>query len=249
VNGLIWGLVGFAAGAAAVFLLLRRRPALEPVRAADTPQENAPALSVVEGEGDALPDRPIAAAPPAPHLLTLIVQALREPLRELKRAQAPEEAIAKLERVAWQARMLVARPRAMRALPTSPLSLLQEAAEQVPLLRDGRVGASWSVLNRQPAHVDPERMRAVFRELLATGSAEAGERGRMGIRILPGSEPGYPVQIEIEIGRRGTEVEPLALLVARHIVETQDGRLDVDGAVTRIHLRSAPAAEPVASVA
>jgi hypothetical protein len=245
VSGLIFGLVGFAAGAGVVYLALWRRPAGEGAAAPQVSDEVAPALSVVEAPAEAQQGDPTA---PAPHLLTLIGQALREPLRDLKRADAPTEAIAKLERVAWQARMLVARPRPMRALPSSPLSLLQEAAEQVPLLRDGKVGASWSVLNRQPAHVDPERMRAVFRELLTTGSAEAGERGRVGIRILQGIETGYPVQIEIEIGRRGTEVEPLALIVARHIVETQGGRLDVDGAVTRIHLRSAPA-EPIASVA
>ena len=71
----------------------------------------------------------------------------------------------------------------------------------------------------------------------------------MGIRILQGVEPGYPVQIEIEIGRRGTEVEPLALLVARHIVETQGGRLDVDGNMTRVYLRNAGPEEKIASVA
>jgi len=247
VSGWIWGLLGFAAGAVMAFAALRQRGAAALSQRAAA-EEVPPALSVVEplAGNAAVAGQDVSA--PAPHLLTLIGQALREPLRELKRADAPAEAIAKLERIAWQARMLVARPRPMRALPSSPLSLLQEAAEQVPLLRDGKVGASWSVLNRQPAHVDPERMRAVFRELLTTGSAEAGERGRVGIRILQGSEPGYPVQIEIEIGRRGTEVDPLALVVARHIVENQGGRLDVDGAVTRIHLRSAPA-EPVASVA
>jgi hypothetical protein len=248
VNELIWGLLGFAAGVAVGFFLLRRRQAAQAVSTRPAPGVAAPALAVVETEAEEPSARESGAAPVPPHLLALIGQALREPLRELKRAGAPGEVVAKLERVAWQARMLVSRPRPMRALPSSPLALLQEAAEQVPLLRDGRVGASWSVLNRQPAHVDPERMRAVFRELLATGSAEAGERGRMGIRILPGGEPGFPVQIEIEIGRRGTEVEPLALLVARHIVQSQGGRLEVDGAVTRIHLRSAPA-EPVASVA
>jgi len=245
VSELIVGLSGFAVGALAVFLLSRRNPRAQAVAVVAEPIQ-APALTVVEPVTDG--GVPEVGAPP-PHLLTLIGQALREPVRDLKRADAPGEAIAKLERVAWQARMLVAPPRPMRALPSSPMALLQEAAEQVPLLRDGKVGASWSVLNRQPAHVDPERMRAVFRELLTTGSAEAGERGRVGIRILQGAEPGYPVQIEIEIGRRGTEVDPLALIVARHIVETQGGRLDVDGAVTRIHLRSAPAAEPIASVA
>jgi hypothetical protein len=247
VSGVIWALIGFAAGAGAAWLALQRGRA--PARAPTHSVAEEAALAAVPPAEEAVPERKLQAVDSAPpHLLSLLGQALREPLRELKRAEAPVEVIAKLERVAWQARMLVARPRPMRSLPSSPLALLQEAAEQVPLLRDGKVGASWSVLNRQPAHVDPERMRAVFRELLTTGSAEAGERGRMGIRILPGSEPGYPVVIEIEIGRRGTEVEPLSLLVSRHIVETQGGRLEVDGAITRIHLRSAPA-EPVSSVA
>ncbi len=88
---------------------------------------------------------------PAPHLLSLFAEALREPLRQLRREPArAAEAVERLERIVWQARMLVSRPRPMQATATSPIALLQEAAEEVPLLRDGIVTASWSLLNRQP---------------------------------------------------------------------------------------------------
>ncbi|MCP4007144.1 MAG: hypothetical protein GY725_23425 [bacterium] len=184
-----------------------------------------------------------------PHLITLLGQAIRGSLRQLRRCDGfSPEALAPLERIVWQTRMLVSRPRPMQAKPTSPISLLQEAAEEVPQLRDGIVGASWSLLNRQPAHVDPERMRAAFRELLVSGAEIAGKNGRMGIKILQGSEPGFPVRIEIEIGRRGTEPDPLTMLVTRHLIEAQGGRLEVDGNVTRILLRNA-APEVESSVA
>jgi hypothetical protein len=231
----LWAAIAFACGAAVgAWRASRNRPAavepLEP-RAVCDPTGVAPA------------------PPPAPpHLIGLITQALREPLRELRRSGLAPEVQARLERLSWQMRMLLAPARPMRSVPASPLSLLQEAAAEVPLLRDGRVTASWSVLTRQPAHVDPERMRAVFRELLASGAELAGDRGRMGIKILPGSQPGYPVQIEIEIGRRNSEADALSMLVARHVVEAQGGRLEADGSVTRIRLRhSAP--EPATSVA
>jgi hypothetical protein len=137
----------------------------------------------------------------------------------------------------------------MRAAPTSPISLLQEAAEQIPLLRDGSVGASWSLLNRQPVHVDPERMRAAFRALLESGAELAGDGGRIGIKILRGEAQGFPVQIEIEIGRRGTELDPLSLLVTRHLIE-RSGRPHRARRQRHAHLlRSAAAEEPVASVA
>jgi hypothetical protein len=186
----------------------------------------------------------------APHLIALVGDAIREPLRLLRRAtDPPAEAIARLERIAWQTRMLVSRPRPMRAAPTSPVSLLQEVAEQIPLLRDGSVGASWSLLNRQPVHVDSERIRGAFRALLESGSELAGPGGRVGIKILQGKVSGFPVQIEIEIGRRGVELDPLVLLVTRHLIESQGGRLEVDGNVTRILLRSNAADPAVASVA
>src|SRR5262245_61871551 len=131
-----------------------------PRRASALPDDDA------AGEREALPEakplvavREVAASEPAerpvaPHLIALIAEAIREPLRQLRRSpETSPDAVARLERLAWQTRMLVARPRPMRAAPVSPIALLQEAAEQIPLLRDGSVGASWSLLNRQPVHV------------------------------------------------------------------------------------------------
>ncbi len=239
---LFWVLTGFAAGAAAaLFAASRRTPAPPPERPLEL------LAAPVERAGEpAGTETPGADAPP--HLLALFATALRGPLRELRRLPAAGEPLARLEQLAWQLRMLTSRPRPMKAQPVSPLALLQEAAEEVPQLREGKVGASWSILNRQPAHIDPERMRGAFRELLASGAELAGAEGRMGIRILQGSDEGYPVEIEIEIGRRGSEPDSLSLLVARHIVEGQGGRLDIDGGITRIRLRNA-APEPATSVA
>jgi hypothetical protein len=243
--------LGFGAGALGAWLVLRtRRPAaIAPV--ASEPElavEPKPLVAVRERVDDTAPARAVGAAPP--HLLTLIADAMRDPLQKLRRSQeVPRDALELLERIAWQTRMLVSRPRPMRAAPTSPIALLQEAAEQIPLLRDGSVGASWSLLNRQPVHVDADRMRAAFRCLLLAGAELAGEGGRLGIKIQPGGAAGFPVQIEMEIGRRGTELDPFSLLVARHLIEGQGGRIDLDGNVTRILLRSAAAEEPVASVA
>jgi hypothetical protein len=104
-------------------------------------------------------------------------------------------------------------------------------------------------LNRQPVHVDADRVRAAFRCLLLAGAELAGEGGRLGIKILQGGASGFPVQIEMEIGRRGTELDPFSLLVTRHLIEGQGGRIEIDGNVTRILLRSAAAEEPPASVA
>ncbi len=177
---------------------------------------------------------------PAPHLLSLFAEALREPLRQLRREPArAAEAVERLERIVWQARMLVSRPRPMQATATSPIALLQEAAEEVPLLRDGIVTASWSLLNRQPIELDPERTRGAFRELLAAGAEAASEGGRLGIKILQGQDSGFPVRIEVEIGRRGTETDSLSFLVARHLLESQGAQLEVDGNLTRIQLRNA----------
>ena len=177
---------------------------------------------------------------PAPHLLSLFAEALREPLRQLRREPArAAEVVERLERIVWQARMLVSRPRPMQATATSPIALLQEAAEEVPLLRDGIVTASWSLLNRQPIELDPERTRGAFRELLAAGAEAASEGGRLGIKILQGQDSGFPVRIEVEIGRRGTETDSLSFLVARHLLESQGAQLEVDGNLTRIQLRNA----------
>jgi hypothetical protein len=239
-------LLGFALGFGCAAVAFRRRSAApaEPIAAAAEPE-----VKVLTPVREPAPHEPEDRAA-APHLITLVGEAIREPLRLLRRAsEPPAEAIARLERIAWQTRMLVSRPRPMRAAPTSPVSLLQEAAEQIPLLRDGSVGASWSLLNRQPVYVDSERIRGAFQALLESGSELAGPGGRVGIKILQGKVPGFPVQIEIEIGQRGVELDPLGVIVTRHLVEGQGGRVEVDGNVTRILLRSAAADPAVASVA
>jgi hypothetical protein len=239
-------MLAFALGFGASALRLRRvrRAAVEPV-ATEAPPEAKALTPVRDASAEDIAERVAA-----PHLIALIGDAIREPLRLLRRASdTPSEAIARLERIAWQTRMLVSRPRPMRAAPTSPVALLQEAAEQIPLLRDGSVGASWSLLNRQPVYVDSDRIRGAFRGLLESGAELAGPGGRVGIKILHGKLAGFPVQIEIEIGRRGTELDPLVLLVTRHLIESQGGRLELDGNVTRILLRNAAADPAVASVA
>jgi hypothetical protein len=174
------------------------------------------------------------------HVLTLFAHALREPLRALRRSEAPPELILSVERVAWQARMLNAAPRPMKAKPSSPIGLLQEAAEQVEWLRLGKVAVSWGLMTRQPVHVDPERARGAFRELLQAGAEATGEGGRLAIRIHEGEIEGYPVQIEIEIGRRGAEPDPLPARVARHLLESQGARVEIDATLTRISLRAQP---------
>ena len=246
--GLLFGLLGFVAGGGFAWLVLRRRRPPAPEAALverEVIAKRKPLTPVRETElaRDATRDAP-------PYLIALIAEAMREPLRQLRRGgNVPVDALDRLERVAWQVRMLVARPRPMRAAPTSPISLMQEAAEQIPLLRDGSVGASWSLLNRQPVHADPERMRAAFRALLESGAELAGLGGRIGIKILRGEAQGFPVQIEIEIGRRGTEVDALSMLVTRHLIESQGGRIEIDGNMTRVFLRNAGPEEQIASVA
>jgi len=237
-------LLGFGLGFGCAAFAFRRGAAAAGQPAAAEPEQK-PLTPVREPVADEVEERSAA-----PHLVALVGDAIREPLRLLRRASdPPADAIARLERIAWQTRMLVSRPRPMRAAPTSPVSLLQEAAEQIPLLRDGSVGASWSLLNRQPVYVDSERIRGAFRALLESGAELAGTGGRVGIKILQGKLPGFPVQIEIEIGRRGAELDPLVLLVTRHLVESQGGRLEIDGNVTRVLLRSNAADPAVASVA
>jgi hypothetical protein len=146
--------------------------------------------------------------------------------------------------VAWQARMLNAAPRPMKAKPSSPIGLLQEAAEQVEQLRLGKVAASWGLMTRQPVHVDPERTRGAFRELLQAASDATGEGGRLAIRIHEGDAESYPVQVEIEIGRRGAEPDPLSTRVARHLLESQGARFETDATLARISLRCQPS-EPL----
>ena len=69
-------------------------------------------------------------------------------------------------------------------------------------------------------------------------------RKRIAIRVREGNHRATPVEIEIEIGRRGAEPEPLAALVARHMLEGQGAKFSLDGQRTRIALRILPP-EPV----
>ncbi len=225
-------LIGLLSGMALTALLLR-----QPRRRRDPPE--------VAGVLEPVPDPPGSGADEpregsAAHLITLLAESLRAPLRLLRRVEnCPPEILEGLEHIGWQARMLVSRPRPMKAQPTSPMTLLQEAAEKVPSLRDGVVTVKWSLLNRQPVHLDPERARAAFRELLLAGASAAGGGGRLAIKIQPSEQSGFPVEVELEIGRRGAEMDSLALLVARHLLEGQGARLVVDSHVTRIALRDA----------
>lgn len=131
----------------------------------------------------------------------------------------------------------------MQAKPSSPIALLERAAERVEKLRLGKVPASWTLRCRQPVHVDPKRASDAFRELLETCADAAGEAGRLAIRILPGERPGYPVRVELEIGRRGAAPETLPLLAARRLLENDGARVEVDGGRIGIDLRSAPPAK------
>jgi signal transduction histidine kinase len=234
---LLGGVLGFAAGVLATAIALRRRRL---ARAAALQREPTPPALLPLADVSA----PLPLAEPSS--LTLLADALRGPLGRLRRVEScPVELREELERIAWQARMLVARSRPMQARPVAPIGLLQEAAEQVERLRLGKVSASWTLRSRQPVHVDPDRTRAAFRELLAAASRATGEGGRIGIRIAADPEPGYPVRVEIEIGRRGADPEPLPLLVGRRLLEAQGGRVEVDGPLVRVWLRSAPTDPPV----
>jgi hypothetical protein len=201
---------------------------------------------VPSASGEAAPIEP-PSADPSQSAARLLAQALRDPLQQLRRIETvPAELVARFERIGWQARMLNAAARPMQALPCSPVSLLQEAAQEVETLRLGKVQASWTLLTRQPVHVDPERTRAAFCELLAAGAALAGEEGRIGVRITPGALASHPVRVEIEIGRRGTEMDPLAARVARQLLEAQGALIEIDGPVVRVQLRS-HRSEPLAA--
>ncbi len=181
--------------------------------------------------------------PLSPQLSTVIAHAIREPLRQLRRTQGcPPAALRQLERIAWQTRMLGSGLRPMQSKPVSLVTLLQEAAEQVPLLRDGAVAASWSLRSQRPVQIDPERARVAFREIMAASAESSGEGGRLAIRVLNSDENGGPILIEVESGKPGSEADPLAFLVARRLLETQGGRVELDGRVTRVHLTSAVSA-------
>ena len=177
--------------------------------------------------------------PPSPRLSSIIARAIREPLRQLRRSEGcPPAALRQLERIAWQTRMMGSGLRPMQSKPVSPVALLQEAAEQVPLLRDGTVATSWSLRSRRPVQVDPARARVAFREIMAASAESSGQGGRLAIRVLKSDENGGLILIEVESGRPGSEADPLAFLVARRLLEMQGARVELDGRVTRIHLRS-----------
>jgi hypothetical protein len=239
-SALLFGVGGLIVGATVTIAALRiyRAAAFSP------PRESA------DSGTDPSTEAASAGAEPDPprHVLALIEPALRRPLMHLRRSESfPSELMEPFERIAWQMRMLLTTARPMQAKPTSPISLLQEAAEEVTLLRLGKVPASWSLRNRQPVHVDEKRARAGFRELLRSAADIAGEGNRIAIRIGPGAETRFPVLVEVEIGRRGAEPDDLAFLVARHLLESQGARVERDGPVVRVALRCA-APEP-ASVA
>lgn len=240
-SSVLFGLGGFLAGVGlALFALrVRLRAALVPSPAPPEPRTPLP----VEGA-------PEPAAQPA--VLGLVERALREPLARLRRStETPAASLARLDHLAAQLRMLSARPRPMQARPTSPIALLEEAAAEVEPLRLGKVPASWALRCRQPVHLDAERGRAAFREILAAVAEAAGPGGRLGIRIVPGDDAGYPVRVEVEVGRRGAEPDALPLLVARHLLEGQGARVICEGPHVHVSLRSVPAdlapSEPVDS--
>jgi hypothetical protein len=231
-------LAGVALGVGVTLALLRRRlpHVARAVAAPPSPPPAAPA------NADAA-EPPVEVTPAT----SLLERALRRPLSRLRRVESvPQEVLDDLERVAWQARMLCAAPRPLQARPNSPSALLESAAEQVDLLRLGKVGASWTLRSRQPVHVDAERARAAFRELLTACAEEAGEGGRIALRVVPGGDARHPVALEFEIGRRGAQPDALAILVARRLLEGQGARVDAEGALVRVRLRSV-VAEPARS--
>lgn len=228
-TGLI--LAGFLVGVGVTLVALRARLR----RSVGTP---APARPKPVESGTEVAD--VGRDPHSVHVVNLIEQALRAPLSRLRRSQGrPPEVVESLERLAWQARMLTAPARPMQAHPTSPISLLETAAQQVELLRLGKVPASWTLRNRQPVQLDAERAGAAFRELLCAAAEGAGEAGRIAIRILPGDDSRYPVRVEVEIGRRGAEPDPLPLLVARRLLEVQGAVVKAEGPRISVALRAA----------
>jgi len=220
------GIGGFALGALTAFAVLRERRL-----GGDLDEDGLlpPAAPAEDAEHEEPAERM--------HLVGLLAQALRPPLLRLRREPVAPVLIEEFEHVAWQARMLISRPRPMQAQPCSPIALLQEAAEQVEVLRLGKVTASWALRTRTPVWVDPERARAGFRELLAAAASAAGEAGRLSVRVHAGEDEAFPVRAEIEIVRRRGEPEPLAFLVAKHLFEGQGARVRLDGRIARVDLR------------
>ena len=226
------GAAAFALGVVSTLFLSRGRRVSN-----ETPvervEETVADVGVVE-----TPTRPVVEGESAPHVIRLLSDALRGPIRALRRSETPAELVDAVERVAWQGRMLAARPRPLQARPVSPITLLQEAAEEIEALRLGKVGASWGLFTRQPVYLDPGRSRAAFRELFQAAVLAAGEGGRIAVRIHEGQRDGFPVSIEIEVGRRGVVLDPLACLVARRLLESQGARIDLDDELSRVELRS-----------
>lgn len=227
-----FGLGGVLAGAGLVLGLLRTR-LRDLTRPHNTDPPGPAPLPQPQGREDA-------------PLVALLEHAIREPLARLRRVDnGPAEIVGQLERLAWQARMLTAAARPMQAHPTSPIALVEQAAAGVELLRLGKVPASWTLQSRQPVYVDAERARAALREILQAAAEAAGPDGRLGIRILPGADRSYPVRIEVEVGRRGSEPDALALRVARALLESQGARVVAEGPHVQVHLRGAPSEQPV----
>ena len=234
-----FGLGGFLAGSGFVLLVLRAR--LREVARARHADAAAPGSQPPPLHAGSDPQE----AREATRLVGLLEHSIREPLARLRRVEgAPTETLAQLERLAWQARMLAAPARPMQARPTSPIALLEQAAERVDLLRLGKVPASWTLRCRQPVYVDAERAGAAFREILQAAAEAASSEGRLGIRILPGEDSSHPVRIEVEVGLRGSEPDALALSVARRLLEAQGARVDAEGPHVHVQLRAAPP-EPV----
>ena len=239
------GLGGFLAGVGAMLLIRVMRSRRMRAERADAGASGVFADAETGPPAEAALDARLSAAegptPASPQLSTLVARAIREPLRQLRHSEGcPPAALRQLERVAWQTRMMGSGLRPMQSKPVSPVALLQEAAEQVPLLRDGAVAASWSLRSQRPVQVDPERARVAFREIMAASAESSGAGGRLAIRVLQGDANSDLIQIEVESGSPGSEADPLAFLVARRLLETQGGRVELDGRVTRIHLRGSP---------
>ena len=233
----VWVLGGFFLGVSLTLALGRWRRFIRERRS-----RAAEASLVPEGqarEADPRPNPGDLTGAVSPRLVMFLARSIRDSLKQLRRLEGcPPDVIESLERVAWRARMIVAPPRPMQAKVVSTMTLLQQASEEVESLREGRVSASWSLMNRQPVRVDPERAQAAFREVLEGSAAMCEGGGRLAIRIQDGTLSGYPVQVEIEAVGRGAEPDPVPVLVARHVLESQGARVEIDGPVTRVHLRT-----------
>ncbi len=226
--GVLGALGGLVAGIGLAWAWLRRREAAG-VEAAPSDEE-----SLILEMRSADPDLEVSEFPSLPGL---VAAALREPLARLRRIEAcPPDLRERLDRVAARLRLLDSRPRPMQSKSASPIALLQETAEEVDLLRARVVGITWSLQTQKPVLVDPDRIKVAFRELLDASAEAARPGGKLGIRVVPGSDPDYPVCIEVEVGRRFAQVDPLALVVVRHLLESQAARAEVDARMTRIAL-------------